>query len=49
VPLGEVAHVVDRFVQHLARVNERDTRERQLDILRAESAARPAKASAVAG
>ena len=49
VPLSEVAGVVDRFVQHLARTNERDTRERQLDIMRAQSAPRSAKASTLAG
>jgi hypothetical protein len=49
VRLGEVVGVVDRFVNHLARTNERDTRERQLDIMRAEAAARTAKGSGIAG
>jgi heme exporter protein D len=49
VPLGDAAGVVDRFVQHLARTNERDTRERQLDIMRAQCAHRSAEASAVVG
>jgi len=49
VPLGEIAGVVDRFVHHLARTNERDTRERQLDIMRAEAVARRERASTIPG
>jgi hypothetical protein len=49
VPLAEIGRVVDRFVDHLARTNERDTRERQLDIMRAQAVARQTKASSVAG
>lgn len=49
MPLGDVAGVVDRFVQHLARTNERDARERQLDIMRAQNSPRSEKASALAG
>jgi hypothetical protein len=49
VPLARVTHVVERFVKHLARANERDTRERQLDIMRDQSAAPPPQGGAVAG
>lgn len=34
VSLSKISDVVGTFAQHLARTNERDMRERQLDLLR---------------
>jgi hypothetical protein len=49
VPLHDVVNVLERFVGHIGRANERNKRQRQLDIIRAEASASAAPAQAAVG